>query len=153
MNFAWAHIWIKTFAESADKVVELYADPFLFEDLLLGQQITDKEELCRAFKVFENTDPPGPAGTNVFDILRYTGDAQHGVIEWIWRGRHVSDFLGVPAAGRETVVRGMTFHTYENGKIVREATFWDAVTALQQLGALKPTVEFWKVSGEREESR
>jgi len=42
----------------------------------------------------------------------------------------------------------MTFHTYENGKIVREATFWDAVTALRQLGALKPTVEFWKVSGQ-----
>ena len=81
MNFAWAHMWIKTFAESADKVVELYADPFLFEDLLLGQQITDKEELRCAFEVFENTDPPGPAGTNVFEVLRYTGDAQHGVIE------------------------------------------------------------------------
>lgn len=149
MNFAWAHMWIKAFAESADKVVELYADPFLFEDLLLGQQITDKEELRCAFKVFENTDPPGPAGTNVFDVLRYTGDTQHGVIEWIWRGHHIGEFLGVPAAGKETVVRGMTFHTYEHGKIVREATFWDAVTALQQLGALKPTVEYWKVSGKR----
>jgi steroid delta-isomerase-like uncharacterized protein len=149
MNFAWAHMWIKTFAESVDKVVELYADPFLFEDLLLGQQITDREELRRAFKIFENTDPPGPAGTNVFDVLRYTGDVQHGVIEWEWRGRHVGEFLGVPAASKETVVRGMTFHTYENGKIVREATFWDAVTALQQLGALKPTVAYWKVSGKR----
>lgn len=105
------------------KVVELYADPFLFEDLLLGQQITDKEELRRAFKVFENTDPPGPAGTNIFDVLRYTDDAQHGVIEWVWRCRHVGKFLGVPAAGKETIVRGITFHTYENGKIVREATF------------------------------
>ncbi len=35
---------------------------------------------------------------------------------------------------------------YENGKIVRESTFWDAVTALQQIGALKATVKFWKVS-------
>ncbi len=144
MNFAWAQMWITTFAESADKVVDLYADSFLFEDLLLGQRITDKAELLRAFKVFENTDPPGPAGTNIFSVLRYTGDEQHGAIEWEWRGRHVSDFLGIPAAGKETVVRGMTFHTYENGKIVREATFWDAVSALQQLGALKPTVEFWK---------
>lgn len=144
MNFAWAQMWITTFAESADKVVDLYADPFSFEDLLLGQRITDKAELLRAFKVFENTDPPGPAGTNIFSVLRYTGDGQHGVIEWEWRGRHGSDFLGIPAAGKETVVRGMTFHTYENGKIVREATFWDAVSALQQLGALKPTVEFWK---------
>ena len=144
MNFAWAQMWITTFAESADKVVDLYADSFLFEDLLLGQRITDKAELLRAFKVFENTDPPGPAGTNIFSVLRYTGDGQHGVIEWEWRGRHVSDFLGIPAAGKETVVRGMTFHTYENGTIVREATFWDAVSDLQQLGALKPTVEFWK---------
>jgi steroid delta-isomerase-like uncharacterized protein len=69
------------------------------------------------------------------------------VIEWEWRGRHVGEFLGVPAAGKETAVRGMTFHTYENGKIVREATFWDAVTALQQLGVLKPTVEYWKGTG------
>jgi steroid delta-isomerase-like uncharacterized protein len=69
------------------------------------------------------------------------------VIEWEWRGRHVGEFLGVSAAGKQTVVRGMTLHTYENGKIVREATFWDAVTALRQLGALKPTAEFWKASG------
>jgi steroid delta-isomerase-like uncharacterized protein len=146
MNFAWAQRWIKTFSESADKAVDLYADSFLFEDLLLGQQITDTEELRRAFKIFENTDPPGPAGTNVFEVLRYTGDARHGVIEWEWRGKHVGEFLGVPAAGKETVVRGMTFHAYEHGKIVREATFWDAVTALQQLGALQPTVKFWQAA-------
>jgi steroid delta-isomerase-like uncharacterized protein len=146
MNFAWVRMWITTFATNADAVVDLYADVFLFEDLLLGQRISDKEELRRAFKVFENTDPPGPAGTNVFDVLRYTGDAQQGVIEWEWHGRHVGEFLGVPAAGKETVVRGMTFHTYENGKIVREATFWDAATALRQLGALKPAVEFWQGS-------
>ena len=29
MNFAWAHLWIKTFAESADKVMDLYADRHL----------------------------------------------------------------------------------------------------------------------------
>ncbi|MCS6925427.1 MAG: ester cyclase [Candidatus Binatia bacterium] len=148
MNFAWAHMWITTFAHSADKVVELYADPFLFEDLLLGQRISDKDELRRAFKVFENTDPPGPAGINHFEVLRYTGDARYGVIEWQWHCRHVGEFLGVPAAGKETLVRGITFHTYENGKIVREATFWDAATALRQLGVLKPTVEFWKVRNE-----
>ena len=101
MNFAWAHMWIKTFSESAEKAAGLYADPFLFEDLLLGQQITDKDELRRAFKVFESTDPPGPAGTNVFEVLRYTGDARYGVIEWEWRGQHVGEFLGVPAAGKE----------------------------------------------------
>lgn len=153
MNFAWAQRWIKTFSESAKSAADLYAESFLFEDLLLGQHITDKEELHRAFKVFENTDPPGPAGTNVFEVLRYTGDVQHGIIEWVWRGKHVGDFLGVPAAGKETTVRGITFHLYENGKIVRESTFWDAVTALQQIGALKPTVEFWKTSEEREVSR
>ncbi len=59
MNFAWAHKWIKTFSDSADKVVDLYADVFLFEDRLLGQCISDKEELRRAFKVFENTTPLG----------------------------------------------------------------------------------------------
>lgn len=144
MNFAWAHNWIKSFAESADKAVEWYADVFLFEDLLLGQRISDKEELRRAFKIFENTNPPGPAGTNVFDILSYSGDARQGVIEWIWRGKHVGEFLGVPAAGKETSVRGLTFHLYENGKVVRELTFWDAATALRQIGALKPVIEYWK---------
>jgi SnoaL-like polyketide cyclase len=112
-----------------------------------GKRGQGRRPLCRSVCVRGFVTPPGPAGTNFFKVLRYTGDAQHGVIEWEWRGQHVGDFLGVPAAGKETVVRGMTFHTYENGKIVREATFWDAVTALQQLGALKPTMEFWKVSG------
>jgi hypothetical protein len=63
--------------------VDLYGDPCLFEDLLLGQRIFYKEKLRLAFKIFENTDPPGPAGVNIFNVLRYTGDVHHGVIEWI----------------------------------------------------------------------
>jgi hypothetical protein len=113
-----------------------------------ANKLPTKKNYAAPSRCSRTLPPPGPAGTNIFEVLRYTGDAQHGIIEWEWRGRHVGEFLSVPAAGKETVVRGITFHTYENGKIVREATFWDAVTALRQLGALKPTVEFWKVSGQ-----
>ena len=65
MSFRFAVMWLKAFRESADKVCELYADEFLFEDLMLGQSITDKGDLARAFALYANTDQAaGSASTS-----------------------------------------------------------------------------------------
>ncbi|HEY2659552.1 MAG TPA: hypothetical protein VGI79_07505 [Caulobacteraceae bacterium] len=73
MSFSTAQDWIKTFFESADKIVSYYADPFVFEDVTLYQTITDRAELYAAFKPFENKDPNSLIGVHYFDVIRYDG--------------------------------------------------------------------------------
>ena len=83
MSFSTAQDWIKTFFESADKIVSYYADPFVFEDVTLYQTITDRAELHAAFVPFENKDPNSPIGVHYFDVIRYDGGRVkqgHGVV-------------------------------------------------------------------------
>ncbi len=66
-----------------------------------------------------------------------------GVMNWVWKATHNSDFLGLPAAGKTTYTRGMTFHLYRERKIVREFTYWNFRGVAVQLGAAQPQEKFW----------
>jgi len=65
------------------------------------------------------------------------------VMNWIWKATHNMDFLGIPAKGKTTHTRGITFHLYRARKIVREYTFWNFRSVAIQLGALQPQAKFW----------
>ncbi len=66
------------------------------------------------------------------------------VMQWIWRGKHNVDFLGLPAVGKTTTTRGITFHCYKNRKVVREFTYWNYRDVAIQLGAAAKPNKFWK---------
>lgn len=79
------------------------------------------------------------------DILR-GADFEYdewSVMNWIWMAKHNMDFLGLPAKGKTTHTRGITFHMYRGRKIVREYTFWNFRQVAIQLGVLEPQVKFW----------
>lgn len=65
------------------------------------------------------------------------------VMNWVWKATHNMDFLGLPAKGKTTYCRGMTFHCYRERKIVREFTHWNFRDVGVQLGALAPQAPFW----------
>lgn len=67
-----------------------------------------------------------------------------GVINWIWKAKHNTDFLGMPAAGKTTHCRGATFHSYKDRKIVREFTYWEFRSVAIQLGVAEPQIRFWE---------
>ncbi|MDQ1425188.1 MAG: hypothetical protein QOD72_2686 [Acidimicrobiaceae bacterium] len=134
MSYRFAVLWLKAFRESAEKVSELYADDFLFEDLMLGQSITDKSDLRRVFAPYANTDPDNGIGLHHFRIDGYIGGASSGHIRWTWSAIGASTFLGVPTNGKVVGTSGQTIHVYEGGKIKRESTYWDAASALRDLG-------------------
>lgn len=69
---------------------------------------------------------------------------EFAVMNWLWKAKHNQDFLGLPAKGKTTVTRGITFHLYKDRKIVREFTFWNFRSVAIQLGALEPQQQFWK---------
>jgi len=134
MSFRFAVMWLKAFRESADKVCELYADEFLFEDLMLGQSITDKGDLARAFAPYANTDPGNGIGIHQFRIDEVIGDDDRALIRWTWQAIGAAAFLGVPTNGKVVGTTGHTMHIYEGGRIKRESTYWDAPSVLRDLG-------------------
>ncbi len=107
----------------------------------------------------------GPAGdrTNQLRLDRpdyYTPDEWHtwtkdtiegaelsydewGVMQWIWKSEHYVDFLGLPAKGKTTHTRGITFHCYKNRKVVRDFTYWNFREVAVQLGVVEPPNKFW----------
>lgn len=54
-------------------------------------------------------------------------------VEWVATGIHTGDLPGLPATGRSFTLRGVTVVIRENGKIVREALYYDATDLYRQL--------------------
>jgi steroid delta-isomerase-like uncharacterized protein len=127
-------MWLKAFRESAEAVCELYAEDFLFEDLMLGQSITDKGDLARAFAPYANADPDNGIGIHQFRIDEVIGNDDRALIRWTWRAIGAAAFLGIPTNGKVVGTTGHTMHIYQGGRIKRESTYWDAASVLRDLG-------------------
>ena len=138
MNLEWEQGWLEQFNDDLERLMENYTETFEYEDMNLGVRIDDdKPKLRQLFKTFENKDPN--ASEHYFNAVRYHGDTRGGTLEWTWEIRHKADFLGLPAVGKTTMVRGLTIHAFdENGKIVVERSLWDTAALLRQLGLTAP---------------
>lgn len=135
MSHTFAVKWLKAFRESPEAVVALYADGFLFEDPILGQTITSREDLLRVFAPYANSDESNGIGINNFRIDEVVGDEQSAIYRWTWKAPTATAFVGVPTNGIVPGARGITFHIYDaDGLITREASFWDCATAVSELG-------------------
>lgn len=74
MNIDTAQNWVTAFFEKgAEEVLGYYADEFVWEDIQFLQTITTKEELYKAFVVFNNSGPDSAFGVHRFEVLRYDG--------------------------------------------------------------------------------
>jgi steroid delta-isomerase-like uncharacterized protein len=51
-------------------------------------------------------------------------------------GKHAGDFLGIPATGKNVTMSGITIHRLTNGKLSEHWAQIDALSLLQQLGAV-----------------
>lgn len=54
-------------------------------------------------------------------------------VEWIATGIHTGDLPGLPVTGRTYTLRGVTVVIREEGKITREALYYDAADPYRQL--------------------
>ena len=60
------------------------------------------------------------------------------VTRWTFRGTHTGTYMGVPPSGRQLTVTGVHIHRIVDGKIVEVWAYPDALSFLQQLGAIPP---------------
>ncbi|MET0659512.1 MAG: hypothetical protein ABW110_15300 [Steroidobacteraceae bacterium] len=73
-DFNSAQDWVTAFfTKGAEEVLGYYADEFVWEDIEFAQTITTKEELYKAFIVFNNSGPTSPFGVHKFEMVSYDG--------------------------------------------------------------------------------
>ena len=53
-----------------------------------------------------------------------------------WNAVHTSDFNGIPATGKPVKVAAIVHHSVSGGKITEHAAMFDAMSLMQQIGAI-----------------
>ena len=125
---AWAAAWL---AHNTAKILDLYSDDCVYEDVTCGVVKHGKEEL-RAFA--EGTFAVVPDFT--VELTARCGADTWGHLEWVLSGTHHGNLPGLPATGKRFSVRGATIVELREGKIRRSSDYWDAVTFMRQVGLL-----------------
>ena len=67
------------------------------------------------------------------DVTNRLAHGPQVVVEWVASGTHSGDFPGLPASGRPFALRGVTVVVRHEGKIVREAIYYDMQEVKRQL--------------------
>jgi steroid delta-isomerase-like uncharacterized protein len=132
----WAKGWLTEFTPAGIQrtLDAMYAAVVDFEDVTIGHKASTAKGVGEFFTSFTTGK-----SRHRFVVTRYAGDETSGAMEWTWYCDHVDDILGVPANGKKTEVRGISYVRMENGRIVEERDYWDCATLLRQLGALPAT--------------
>jgi len=71
-----------------------------------------------------------------FSIEDVVAEESKVVVSWNISGTHKGEFLGVAATNKKISVDGITINHIANGKIMDSYISWDALSLLQQLGAI-----------------
>ena len=128
----WAVAWSSSDSSDPGRLLALYTDDCVFEDVTFGVVVRGKEELSSfANRAFAAVPDFKYEPTSRFATSRWAA------IEWVMSGTHQGDFPGIPATGKRfSSVRGSTILELEAGKIRRESDYWDAATLMKQVGIL-----------------
>jgi steroid delta-isomerase-like uncharacterized protein len=59
-------------------------------------------------------------------------------IRWTATGTHLGELMGIPPTGKKVKFTGIAINRFANGKMVEQWWSWDAISLMQQLGAIPP---------------
>lgn len=125
----WGRAWA---AHDIDRLVSLFTDDAVYEDIALSAVSRGKAEL-RAFA--EQTFAVIPDFR--LDVVSRFACGGHGAIEWTMSGTQAFDIPGFPATGKSfSSLRAVTIVEFRDGKISRNSDYWDGAGAMRQTGAL-----------------
>lgn len=102
---------------NTDKIIEIYADRFLFEDTSARERITDRKALKEYFQRLFTMPQVSFSEFRIFEAECFA------VIEWTWGG--VKRTSGEPFR-----VRGASVVELSQGKVSRESIYYDPTPAL-----------------------
>jgi steroid delta-isomerase-like uncharacterized protein len=71
-----------------------------------------------------------------FTIEHLLADGDKVAVMWTNRGTHVADWMGIPATGKSTAIRGVDIHLLRDGRLAEHWDVVDIYSFLVQIGAI-----------------
>ena len=115
-----------------DKIVSLFTDDCIYENLSRGQTYRGKDQLREWVKTTFEAIPDFK-----LDITSLFAAGDLLACEWIMTGTLSGNNPELPPTGKSFSVRGVTIAQLQDGKIQRNADYWDLATFLQQVGLME----------------
>jgi steroid delta-isomerase-like uncharacterized protein len=115
---------------NADALNNDYAEDAVVEDSMHSEPFVGRAAIMRRKNMIFAAASEGK--------ITVTNRIVHGnqvTAEWIAEGIHSGDLPGLPASGRSFSLQGVTVVVRHNGKIVREALYYNVAELRRQLGA------------------
>jgi ketosteroid isomerase-like protein len=122
-----------------------------FEEFCNGRRLDIVDEIIHPdWTLQEPHDPPAFGREGAVATVRLYQDGVDGhweiqemlsagdkvVTRWVGSGVHNSELMGIPPSGREIRVDAITIHRIQEGMIIEHTGVWDALSLLQQIGAV-----------------
>jgi len=123
----WVAAWN---SHDVDKVVPLFTDDVVYEDVTFGAVNHGSAELRKFASFFFEAVPDMK-----FELLESSVQGKRGVIEWVFSGTD----KGVYKTGKRFTVHGVSIINLDQGRISRNLDFYDAATIMRQVGVLPAT--------------
>jgi steroid delta-isomerase-like uncharacterized protein len=126
---AWVAAWA---AGDIEGIVAAYTDDAVYEEVPFGIVAHGKDEVrAHIEELFAPTPDLSLVVTNAF----VAGD--RAAVEWTVTATYTGQMAGLPAGTGQTItVRGTSILELEGDKIRADREYWDALSFLQQVGAL-----------------
>jgi steroid delta-isomerase-like uncharacterized protein len=119
-------------SHDAERILSFCTDDVVFEQVAMGKVNKGKQEakdfISSTFTSFPDFKIELKSGFNAGDW---------GAAEWVMSGTFAqSSIPGMPATGKKFSVRGASIIEFRQGKISREAMYWNLASFLQQVGLM-----------------
>jgi len=124
----WAAAWS---TGDIKKVVDLFVDDCIYEDVTLGVVNHGKKELATFGEGFFAAAPDLQ-----IEVVSEACSEARAAAEWWFRGTQSGEVLVMPATGKQFAFRGMSAFELKGDKISRCSDYWDLETFKRQLGFL-----------------
>jgi len=124
--------WIAAWSSyDVEKLLSLYTDDCVYEDVAMGKVNHGKEELRDFYSGTFAAFPDFKVESKSFFV---SGDWVGS--EWVMSGTHKGDLPGMPATGKSFSVRGASVLELKGGKIKRSSDYWSLADFLRQIGMM-----------------
>ena len=123
LDAAWA-------SHEMEKILPFFTEECIYEDVASGEVFHGEEELRGMIKGYFEAFPDLRTETKCFS------SGNKVCMEWIMTGTHSGRFGDFEPTGRNFSIRGVSLSELENGKIKRNADYYDSASLMRQLGLL-----------------
>lgn len=132
---AIAKLFVKYWNEDVEKLIPLFSDSCLYEEVATGRKYSDKNGIAAYVKSTLSGIPDSKV-----EIVTIVSNENTSVVEWIWKGTNSVGWpsIGIPATNKYFEFRGVSVMIIEDNLIKRNSDYWDWGTFLIGIGVQTP---------------